>query len=165
MQYIFVGKINGTHGLKGELKLKSSFAYKDKILKKGFTFYVGDNKEEVTLEKSRFHNGVELLTFKNLEDINLVEHLRNNKLYINREDLKLQNKEYVNEDYLGLDCYFNNENIGKVTDIIDCGSSNNIFYIKGEKEILIPVNDKFIEKVILNDKIIFKEVEGLIDAN
>ena len=165
MEYVYVGKINRTHGLKGELKLKSNFLYKEKILTKGFNFYVGENKKHVILTKSRHHNEIELLTFQDLEDINLVEDLKNNKLYINKEDLKLEDNEYVFEDYLNLDCYFNDENIGKITDIINCGSNNYVFYITGKKEILIPVNDKFIDKVILKDRIIFKEVEGLIDAN
>ena len=44
MEYIYVGQINGTHGLKGELKLKSNFKYKDKILKENFNFYIGKEK-------------------------------------------------------------------------------------------------------------------------
>ncbi|MGM9879120.1 MAG: ribosome maturation factor RimM [Bacilli bacterium] len=165
MEYVYVGRINGTHGLKGELKLKSDFLYKDKILNNGFNFFVGNDKKHVILERIRHHNGVELVTFKDLEDINLVEDLKNSNLYILKEDLSLSENEYVFEDYLGLDCYFNNENIGKVIDIVNCGSNNYVFYITGKKEVLIPVNDKFIDKVILKNKIIFKEVEGLIDAN
>ena len=54
MNYINIGKTTSTHGLKGELKLKSSFLYIDSILKKDFTFYIGDSKEEVKLLKIYF---------------------------------------------------------------------------------------------------------------
>lgn len=165
MEYIYVGQINGTHGLKGELKLKSNFKYKEKILKENFNFYIGEQKQHEILKKSRTHNKNELLTFKNKEDINLVENLRNNKLYINKEDLNLTENEYVLEDYINLDCYYKDQNIGKVTDIIDCGNKNYVLLIKGTKEILIPLNNNFIEKLIKKDKIILKEVEDLINAN
>ena len=165
MEYIYVGQINGTHGLKGELKLKSNFKYKDKILKENFNFYIGKEKTHEVLKKSRTHNKNELLTFKNKEDINLVEDLRNNKLYINKEDLNLKENEYVLEDYLNLECYYNNQKLGTVKDIIDCGNKNYVLVIKGQKEILIPLNNNFIEKLIKKDRIILKEVEDLINAN
>lgn len=165
MSYINIGKITSTHGLKGELKLKSSFVYIDNILKQGFTFYIGSNKKEANLLKYRYHNGMYLLTFKDYEDINLVENFRNSDVYVKKEDIKLEEGQFLFEDYIGLNAYYNNDSIGIVKDIIDCGNNNYVFYVVGDKEILIPLNKKFIEDVILNDKIVFKEVEGLIDAN
>ena len=165
MDYIKIGHITSTHGLKGELKLKSNFAYIDRVLKSDFYIYIGNNKEQVVLLKHRFHNKMYLLTFKEYEDINLVENFRNKDVYIKKEDLKLKDDEFVFEDYLGLKAYYNNQNIGTITDIIDCGNNNYIFRIKEKKEILIPANKDFIEQVILNDRVIFKDVEGLINAN
>lgn len=165
MSYIYVGKLLGTHGIKGELKLKSSFWYLNNILKKGFSFYIGDLKTKVSLYSFRYHNGVYLVSFSDFLDINLVEDFKNSSIYVLRDDLNLNN-EYVYEDYVGLDCYNIDKYIGKVVDIVDCGNNNNVFYIKdSDKEVLIPLNEKFIEKVVLNDRIVFKEVEGLIDAN
>lgn len=165
MEYIHIGKITGTHGLKGELKLKSSFLYIEKILKRDFSFFIGNTKEEVNLLKHRFHNGMYLLTFKNYEDINLVENFRNQELYVLRKDLKLTNDEFLFEDLIGLNAYYKESLLGKVQDIVNCGNNNYVFYIRGNREILIPVNKKFIEKIIISDRIIFKEVEGLINAN
>ena len=34
MEYVYVGKITSTHGIKGELKIKSYFKYKDLVFKK-----------------------------------------------------------------------------------------------------------------------------------
>lgn len=165
MGYIYVGKITSTHGLKGELKLKSSFVYINSILKKGFSFYIGLSKQEVSLLKYRYHNGMYLLTFREYEDINLVEDFRNSDIYVKKEDIKLEEGQFLFEDYIGLKAYYDGNNIGIVKDIVDCGNNNYVFYIIGDKEVLIPLNKNFIEKVVLNDKIIFKEVGGLIDAN
>lgn len=165
MEYIYIGKTNGTHGLKGELKLKTNFTYKDRVLTPGFNYYLGKEKQNLVLEKSRKHNDIYLITFKDYNDINLVQNLKNKDLYINKEDLNLKKNEFVHEDYLNLECYFKELYLGKIVKIENCGGNNYVFLIKGEKEILIPLNHNFIAKIEKNDKIIFKEVEGLIDAN
>lgn len=165
MKYIYIGKITSTHGLKGELKLKSSFLYIERVLLQNFSFFIGNTKEEVKLLKHRYHNGSYLLTFEGYENINLVENFRNKEVYVLEKDIKLKKDEFLFEDYIGLTAYHKKRVIGKVKDILNCGNDNYVFYIKGDKEILIPVNKKFIDSVIKNDKIIFKEVEGLIDAN
>ena len=165
MNYVYVGKFVGTHGLKGELKLKSSFLYKDKMLKKGFCFYIGSFKKKVSLLSYRYHNGCYLMTFEGFMDINLVENFKSEEVYVSHDDLCLKEDEYVFEDYIGLDAYDGDTFLGIVNDIVDCGLNNYVFDIVGSKEILIPLNDKFMDKVILNDRIVFKEVEGLVDAN
>ena len=49
MEYVYVGKLVNTHGLKGEVKLLSNFDYKDYYFKKGIHFYIGDNKKKLQL--------------------------------------------------------------------------------------------------------------------
>ena len=161
MKKVYVGKLCGTHGLKGEIKLDSDFVYLDKILTKDFKFYIG-NDEEVSLLKFRKHNKYYLLTFTGYENIDLVEKFKNQNLYVSRDDLNLQKGEYVLEDYIGLKAYFNDKELGKVTDVIDYGMGN---YNLEIGDILIPLNNKFIKEIILDDRIILKEVEGLIDED
>lgn len=164
MDYVFIGKLCGTHGLKGEIKLDTDFQYLDRVLKEGTYLYIGDNKTEVILLKSRHHNKYELLTFNDYEDIKLVEEFINNNIYVLRDDLNLKEGEFVFEDYIGLEAYYNDNCIGKINDIVDCGMHNYVFVI-GDEDILIPLRKKFIDKVVLNDRIVLKEVEGLIDEN
>ncbi len=165
MEYVYVGRINGSHGIKGELKLQSDFLYKDNVFKNGFSFFIGEEKKEVKLSSFRKHNKVYLISFKDFEDINLIDSFKNKDLFVKRSDLLLKKNEYVFEDLLGLKCFYENNYIGTVKDIVNCGLNNYVFYITLEdKEILIPVNNKFIDEV-KDDKIIFKEIGGLIDAN
>lgn len=164
MDYVLIGKLCGTHGLKGEIKLESNFEYLDRVLKKGTCLYIGDSKTNVTLLKSKHHNKYELLTFNDHEDINSIEDFKNKSIYVLRSELNLKEDEFVFEDYIGLDAYYNDKLIGKVNDIVDYGLHNYVLVI-GEKEILIPLKKEFVDKVILNDKIILKEVGDLIDAN
>lgn len=162
--YVYVGKFLGTHGLKGEIKLKSNFEYIDRILKKGFNFYIGDNKNKEIFSNYRIHKGNYLVVFKGLEDINLIEKYINKKVYVLRDDLNLDANSLVYEDYIGLSCYFNDEFFGMVEDIVDYGRGNYVFIIQGEKEIIIPFSNNFIDKV--KDNIIyFKNVRGFLSED
>lgn len=47
--YVLAGKIITTHGLKGEVKIRSDFDRKDLIFQVGSKLYLGPQKEEVTV--------------------------------------------------------------------------------------------------------------------
>ena len=164
MEYIYIGKFAGTHALKGEIKLKTDFEYLDKILTKDFTYYIGKNKNKETLNSFRYHNGYYLMKFNNLENIDLVSKYINEKVYVIKEDLHLKENELVYEDYIDLNCYYNDKNFGIIKDIVCYGNNNYVFQIKGNKEILIPFNNNFIEKVT-EKEIYFKNLEGFFDEN
>ena len=44
MDYINIGKIVNTHGIKGELRILSDFKFKDRVFVTGFNFYIGKEK-------------------------------------------------------------------------------------------------------------------------
>lgn len=158
--FVYVGKFFGTHGLKGEIKLKTSFSYLDKILVSGFCFYVGNDKVKLELSSFRFHNGVYLVSFSGVsyEDVSCFV---NKRVYVLKDDLCLSSNELVIEDYIGLDAVFNGDCFGKINDIVDTGSSNYVFFIKGSREILIPFNSNFIS-LVNSKEVVFKNVEGFL---
>lgn len=164
MNYVYIGKFEGTHGIKGEIKLKSNFEYINRVLKENFALYIGEEKIKETFKKFRIHKEKYLIILKDLEDINLIEKYINKKVYVLKEDLLLEQGQLVYEDYIGMNCYYNEKYLGKIIDIVNCGNNNYVIEVKDKKEILIPFNDNFIEKT--NDKnIYFKNMEGFIDEN
>ena len=164
MDYINIGKFYGTHEIKGEIKLKSSFEYLSKVLTKDFVLYVGKDKHKVILNTFRPFKDVYLVLFKDKNNINDVTSYVNELVYIKRSDLELKSSEYVKEDLIGLKVYFDNEEVGVITNIIDYGKGNSIIEIKGIKEVLVPYNNHFIDKVE-KDIVYLKNVGGLIDEN
>lgn len=158
MEYVNVGKIYTTHGLNGEVKVKSNFNYKYKIYVNGFNFYIGKDKELYKLRNYRKQNEYDLLTFETLDNIDKVIKYRGSFLYILRSDIKVDT--YLNSDLIGLNVFYKNKNIGKVSGIFDAGHGNFIIDISG---VFIPKNENFIEKVDLkNKKMIVKNMEGLL---
>ena len=68
-----VGKIVGTHGIKGELKVKSDTSFNR--FEKGNKLYI-DKTQEVTINSHRQHKGMELITINGLKNINDVLEMR-----------------------------------------------------------------------------------------
>ena len=55
MEYIKVGKLVNTHGIKGEIRILSDFDKKSLVFKSGVNLYIGEHKEKVTIESYRPH--------------------------------------------------------------------------------------------------------------
>ena len=45
MEYVCIGKLVNTHGIKGEVRILSDFEFKNKVFVKGFKLYIGKDKE------------------------------------------------------------------------------------------------------------------------
>lgn len=162
MEYINIGKIVTTHGIKGEVKLISSFKYKNEAFKIGNKIYIGKNKEEEIIQSYRVHKNYDMLTFKNYNNINDVLKYKNDNVYIDKSTLKIDG--YLNTEYIGLNVFMNNELVGKIINIIEI-PNNELLEVENNKKVFyIPNNNELIENVdIKNKKIVIKYIEGLIE--
>ena len=159
--FIYIGKIVNTHGLKGEIRILSDFEYKDKVFVKGMKFYLGRKKEEVIVNSYRHHKNFEMITMEGFDDINQVERLKKLYVYIKKEDLKLGDNEYLDSDLVGLDVLIDGNICGKVTDVRISG--NKILVINNnDKEVLVPYVDEFVKEINLKDNyIVIEPIKGM----
>ena len=123
MKYVLIGKIVNTHGLKGEVRIKSSFKYKDRVFKVGMKIYIGHNKECEEITSYRYHKIFDMITIKGYNDINQVLKYKGEYVFVNREDIILNENEYLDEDLLNLDLYMANNYLGKVEKVEDTNES------------------------------------------
>ena len=72
MKYVLIGKLVNTHGLKGEVRILSSFDHKDKVFIPGMTIYIGRKKEKEEIVTYRHHKYFEMITMKGYSDIDEV---------------------------------------------------------------------------------------------
>ncbi len=153
---VLVGKYVKTHGIKGEIKIRSNFKYKDKVFKIGNQIKI--KNQEFTIDGYRKHQEYDMITLKGIDNINQIIDLKGSNVYIDRYSLNLNNKEYLDTDLIGLDIYMNKKLVGKVSDIN---------YINNNKKLLV-VNQKYIPFELIkeidfkNKKIIIEEVLGLL---
>lgn len=159
MKFIRIGKIVNTHGIKGELRILSDFRHKDKVFKKGMKFYVGKKKLEYIVNSYRFHKIFDMVTFEGYNNINDVEFLKGDFVFIDEEDLKLENNEFFSGKLIGFSVIIDGKIIGEVEEIINTPANE---VIKVGK-ILIPYVKEFVEKIDEENKSIYiKNVRGLI---
>ena len=156
-EYYLVGSIVNTHGIKGEVKVKSETNL-DRF-DKGSTLFLkkGNKYLEIKIDSHRIHKGMDLITFNGINDINDVLEYKGCNLYIKHED---DDKIYY-EDLIGKEIIVDGKVRGKVVDIrevpqgiiLECNCD-------GEKR-FIPYVGKFIKEV-KEDGIIVTPIEGLL---
>lgn len=154
MEYIWIGKIVNTHGIKGELRIKSDFERKDLVFKKGFNLYIGEEKKKETITSYRVHKDFDMVTFEGYRDINEVLKYLKRNVYINRDDLKLDDKEVLLEDIIGMEVEDNQEIIGKIKDYV-YNNSNILLVVSGGKNFYIPYKSNYIVKIDKENKIVY----------
>ena len=155
MEYLNIGKIVNTHGIKGEVRILSSFSDKS-IFKPGNILYINNDALEIT--SYRVHKNYDMVTFKGINDINEVLKYKGMDVLIKRDDID----NFIIEDLIGYDVY-TDKLVGKIDRLIA-----NIKYVilVLDNGSMIPYIDNFIEKVDNDNKIVYvKEIEGLINEN
>lgn len=159
MEYVCIGKLVNTHGIKGEVKLLSNFEYKDKAFVVGMNFYIGEDKEKVTVNSYRHHKVFDMVTFKEYNYINDVLKFKGKLVYVLKPDLALDNNSILDRDYIGMNAYYEGVLVGKVNDIID----NNGYKLMLIGTKYVPFNKEFISSVsVTKNELILKNVEGLL---
>ena len=157
-----VGKIVGTHGIKGELKVLSDTSF-DRF-KKGNAIYIDNGKEKLIVNSSRVHKGMHLITVNGYTNINDVLKYVDKEIYVPHDRSELKEGEYYYEDLIGLTCFdsLNNE-IGKVIDLQEVPQGLILEVKTKEKIVLIPYVKAFIKNIDLETKSIYiNEIEGLL---
>ncbi len=163
MEFIYIGDIVNTHGLKGEVRLLSDFEYKEEFLP-GKKIYIGKNKEEVTIKTHRIHKDYNMFTFVGINDINEVIIYKGEKAYMKRNDLDIDG--YFKEDIIGLNVYHENTKIGNITMILKSKAHDILVITDGEKKHMIPYIDEFVLNVNLEKKRMdIKIVKGLLNED
>lgn len=164
MEYIYLGRVANTHGIKGEIRLLSNFKYKNKVFKKDFIIYIGKEKVPEQIKTYRVHKQFDMITMSEYTNINEVLKYKGKPVYIKREDLHLTEDEYLDEDLIGLNVIVNNDVVGKVTKIKRDKYQDKIVVNKDEKEYLVPYVCDIILKINLQDNsLTLAYIKGLLD--
>lgn len=167
MDYLKVGVIVNTFGIKGELKVKSFTDFDEERFAKGKEIYIKENDNYIKFEiaKMRYHKDMLLIALKDNEDINLVEKYKGLELYTSSKDIhKLAQGEYYFFELAGLDVYdMGNNCIGKVLKVEEGLAHNNLRVELLDGSVgMVPFVGAFIHKVDLERKRIWiKVIDGL----
>ncbi len=164
-KYLETGKIVGTHGIKGELRVECWCDSPDFFcqLKK---VYLQEGKQCLEV-RSRVHKHIAIMKVKGIDTIEEAERLRNKVLYMDRNDVQLEEGAYFIQDLIGMAVYDvdNGTLYGKVTDVMQTGA-NDVYQITADdgKNYLIPVIDEVVITISVDEeKIFIRPLKGIFD--
>ena len=139
-EFLEIGKIVSTHGLKGEVRVQP-WTDSPEFLTAFSTLYFAEGKEKLTVEKARVQKNVVLLKLKGTETVEAANLLRGKVLYMARSDAKLPENTYFIQDLIGLEVIDADDAsivYGKLTEVSPTGA-NDVYHITKEgKTVLIP---------------------------
>lgn len=164
-QYLEIGQIVNTHGLKGEMRVDPWCDSPEFLC--GFKSFYLKNGDVLKIKQSRPHKNIAIIKADGIDTIEQADAMRKTVLYIDRNDVQLEDGAFFIQDILDCDvvdtdtkqCY------GKVTDVIKTGA-NDVYQITDEngKDYLIPViDDVIISSDTENGIIEIKPLKGIFD--
>jgi len=162
---IAIGKITGTHGLKGGARVYS-WAESMESFGKGtrLTASAPSGEVELTVQSVAPHKKGLLLTFKEVGHIDALEPLVGSELFVDRTDLpEPEDGSYYWVDIIGLQVVTETgESLGRVASIFPTGS-NDVYVVRdGRKEILVPALASVLKEIDLEKGIMVVDLpEGL----
>lgn len=136
VDYIEVGQIVNTHGVRGELKVQPWCDSAEQFCEIKTLYLDGAPIRPLTC---RIHKGSILITLPDVSDIDSALHYKNKILSARRQDIPLPEGRYFNAELIGLtvlDAETGAE-VGKIKDVL-LYPANNVLVVKDEKEYLIP---------------------------
>ena len=68
-EFVRIGRIVNTHGIKGELRLLSNFKYKDRVFVQNRKIYIGEEHQEELITSYRHHKVFEMITLAGYDNI------------------------------------------------------------------------------------------------
>lgn len=159
--FISIGKIVGSHGIQGAVKVYS-YAESLSAFKTGSRILVKSPKDsEGKKYKVKWcapHSRFMLLLFEGITSLTTADGLKGFELFIKKSDLpELEEGAYYWDDIIGISVYASGDNfIGRVESIIQTGA-NDVYVVKDEKnnEVLVPA----IGSVVLNIDIVQKKMK------
>ena len=150
-EYIEVGQIVNTHGIKGEMKI-NPWGFDPEFIAGFKTLYIDGVAVRPT--SRRIHKNTVMIMIPEVTDINAALTYKNKVVSIRRSDAHLPKGEYFDEELKGLKVYdhFPRRLVGTLDEVLTY-PAHKIYEVVGEKEYLIPaVPDVFIESVDMDSQ-------------
>ena len=167
-RFLEIGKIVAVQGLKGEVRVEP-WCDSQEFLCEFDTLYFDKGSTPVEITKAHPHKNIVLMKIKGIDSVEQAQNIRNKILYMDREDVELEEGNYFVQDLIGLEVLDadNGTSYGKLCEVSFTGA-NDVYHIKdsGGKIRLIPaIPDVVIETDITNGIMKIHVLEGLFDED
>lgn len=167
-QFLEIGQIVSTHGIKGELRVQP-WCDTPEFMKKFKTLYFdADGKQAVRVLSCRPHGNIVILALEGVDSVEKAQSMKNRLLFMNRDDARLKKGQYFIQDLLDctvIDADDDKKVYGVITDVSQTGA-NDVWHItdKDKNEYLIPaIPPVVIDTDVVSGVIRIRPMKGIFD--
>ena len=165
-RFLEAGKIVGTHGVRGDLKVQS-WCDSPEVLCDFDTLYL-DEKTPVTVEKAQVHKNVVLMHLTGVDTVEAAEALRGRVLHLDRDDVDLPDDLVFIQDILGFAVHDRRTDsaVGTLRDVITSNPAHDMYEIKTAdgRLVYVPASKPFLEGIDMQAGVIYiRSIEGLLE--
>lgn len=166
--FLAVGQIVGTHGVRGEMRI-NPWADSPDFLKQFKTlYYDSEGKSGVKVISARPHGNIVLMKLDGIDTVEAASAMRNKKLYMRRSDARLADGVYFIEELIGCDVFDADDGekrYGVISDVSETGA-NDVWHIKADddREYLIPaIPSVVIDTDVRENRVLIRPMKGIFD--
>ncbi len=154
-QFLQVGVISSTHGIRGEVKVFPTTDDPVRFKKlKNVLLDTGREQLELEVQSVKFFKQFVIVKFKGIDNINDIEMYKGKSLLIPREDaVALGKDEYYIADLIGMEVFTEEGRFGVLKDVMETGA-NEVYIIASDEhgEVLVPAIRQCILDVDIKEK-------------
>lgn len=168
-QYLETAKIVATHGIRGEVRCQY-FCDSAEFLCEFDELYLDKNGEKpVEITRAYPHKNVVIMKIDGIDTVEDAQKLIGKTLYMNRDDVELDEDVYFIQDIIGLVVkdIDSGEVYGKISEVYQNGATD-VYSIKKENgtELMFPYIDEVVKKIDIEaGEMLIKPLEGLFDED
>jgi 16S rRNA processing protein RimM len=166
VELIEIGKIAGTHGVRGELRVEP-WCDSPAFLAGFKMVYLKRRASEpitgVSVTLARVHKRMVLMQLEDIDTVEAAQALRDTVLYIDREGVELPEGRYFIQDLIGLSVVGQDgERIGTLYDVL-AAPAHDVYIVRGDGgEHMIPAVPEFVKEIDVPGGVIrVKLIEGM----
>lgn len=166
--YLKVGVISSTHGIRGEVKVypTTDDLNRFKKLKEAYILFKNEYIN-VNIMSVKFNKNMVIVKFKDIDNINDVEKYKGSELYVDRQHaVKLSKDEYFIADIIDSKVVSDDDLVhGILTDVLKTGA-NDVYEVTLDdgRQILIPAIKECIKNIDVDNMIITVHImDGILD--
>ncbi|MBQ8826705.1 MAG: 16S rRNA processing protein RimM [Oscillospiraceae bacterium] len=167
-RFLEIGKIVAVQGLKGEVRVEA-WCDSREFLCEFDTLYFDKGAAPIEIVRAHPHKNIVLMKIKGVDTVEQAQLLRNKILYMDRDEVELEEGCYFVQDLIGLEVIDNDDGTvyGKICEVTETGA-NDVYHIKdkdGRIRLIPAIPDVVIDTDITNGKMLIHKLEGLFDED
>lgn len=165
-KYLETGKIVAVRGLKGEVKVYPWNDDPEELLDFD-VLYLNKGKNALQVEDAWVQGTMVIIKFEGIDTIEQAQELRGKILYLDRDDVELEEGQHFVQDLLGLEVVDADDGhvYGKLTDVTKTGA-NDVYHITfpdGKIHLIPKIPQVVISVDVEAGRMVIRPLEGLFD--